>query len=404
MSSLKKFDYRIKDNRKRNIFLCGIILVIVTIVGVKLYQSKAEFTGTSSELNLANGSVVIPGTYYLKELAKTSKELMYDETIDNNLRYIGKDPNNYVDFNGELWRIIGVMNNIDDGTGKKESRIKLIRDETLGEFKWDNKQKGVGSSVDEKGSNDWYDSQLMMMLNPKEVIEENWQNQESKKNYKINTDDTVTDTEGHVIFKKVGSYYNRTNGFKPAQATTTNFTEEEIDFSKIGLKDESKKYIDKVKWQLGSMNWNSHIQATNDEWYDAERGTNVLDNRPATWVGYVGLMYPSDYGYATSGGEKTDRKTCLENPIYMWGLSNSYNIDENPDCRNNDWLYKNEQYKWCITPMINDYYDAMDVYGDGHMSSTSSRFVAYVYPVVYLKSSIKIIDGTGSKEDSFQLE
>ena len=64
MSSLKKFDYRIKDNRKRNIFLCGIILVLITIVGIKLYQSKAEFTGTSSELNLANGSVVIPGNMY----------------------------------------------------------------------------------------------------------------------------------------------------------------------------------------------------------------------------------------------------------------------------------------------------------------------------------------------------
>ena len=62
-------------------------------------------------------------------LAKTDKtNLAYDETVDNNLRYIGANPNNYVSFNVELWRIIGVMNNIDDGTGTKETRGKLVKD------------------------------------------------------------------------------------------------------------------------------------------------------------------------------------------------------------------------------------------------------------------------------------
>src|SRR5574344_1562958 len=47
-------------------------------------------------------------------------EIVTDGTSDNNLRYIGATPNNYVSFNGELWRIIGVMNNIDNGSGTKE--------------------------------------------------------------------------------------------------------------------------------------------------------------------------------------------------------------------------------------------------------------------------------------------
>lgn len=51
-------------------------------------------------------------------------ELKFDKTADNNLRYIGADPNNYVSFNGELWRIIGVMNNIDDGTESKKQDSK----------------------------------------------------------------------------------------------------------------------------------------------------------------------------------------------------------------------------------------------------------------------------------------
>ena len=63
-------------------------------------------------------------------------ELKYDNTVDNNLRYVGVDPNNYVSFNNELWRIIGAFNNIDDGTGKKETRLKIIRSEPIGKYSW----------------------------------------------------------------------------------------------------------------------------------------------------------------------------------------------------------------------------------------------------------------------------
>ena len=73
-------------------------------------------------------------------------ELKFDNTADNNLRYVGANPNNYVSFNNELWRIIGVFNNIDDGTGKKETRLKIIRSEPIGNYGWDNKASGTGSS------------------------------------------------------------------------------------------------------------------------------------------------------------------------------------------------------------------------------------------------------------------
>ena len=35
------------------------------------------------------------------------------------------------------WRIIGVMNNVDNGEGVKETRIKLIRTDKLGYYSWD---------------------------------------------------------------------------------------------------------------------------------------------------------------------------------------------------------------------------------------------------------------------------
>ena len=52
-----------------------------------------------------------------------------------------------------------------------------------------------------------------------------------------------------------------------------------------------------------------------------------------TWNGYVGLMYPSDYGYASSGGTTANRETCLNRTLFRWQDSVS------SDCYQNDWLY-----------------------------------------------------------------
>ena len=45
-------------------------------------------------------------------------------------RYIGNTPNNYVTFNNELWRIIGVFT-VEDENGNKEERLKIVRNEKL---------------------------------------------------------------------------------------------------------------------------------------------------------------------------------------------------------------------------------------------------------------------------------
>ena len=52
-------------------------------------------------------------------------------------RYIGNDPYNYVDFNGETWRIIGIFT-AEDENGNTSQRIKIIKDEKLSsDMDWD---------------------------------------------------------------------------------------------------------------------------------------------------------------------------------------------------------------------------------------------------------------------------
>ena len=89
--------------------------------------------------------------------------LAYDGTVDKNLRYVGATPNNYVKFNDELWRIIGVMNNVEDENGNKTTKLKLVRYEDIGRYPWDKTKNNINNS---NGVNEWSESDLYKLLNP----------------------------------------------------------------------------------------------------------------------------------------------------------------------------------------------------------------------------------------------
>src|SRR5574344_1446237 len=76
-------------------------------------------------------------TYLTSIQSSNTSSMYYDETTDNNLRYYGATPNNYISFNGELWRIIGVMNNMSDGDGNTGlSLVKIVRNESFGNYNY----------------------------------------------------------------------------------------------------------------------------------------------------------------------------------------------------------------------------------------------------------------------------
>ena len=62
-------------------------------------------------------------------------------------RYIGASPNNYVTFNNELWRIIGVFT-VEDGNGNTEQRIKIVRNEKLSDgMQWNSNRVNEWSTA-----------------------------------------------------------------------------------------------------------------------------------------------------------------------------------------------------------------------------------------------------------------
>ncbi len=91
---------------------------------------------------------------FLVDALKT-KGLQVDVTSDSNLRYIDNANNNYIYFNNELWRIIGLFNNVEKSNNDKTSLVKIIRNESLGEYSWQ----------DSGNNNKWAEAKLQEELN-----------------------------------------------------------------------------------------------------------------------------------------------------------------------------------------------------------------------------------------------
>ena len=267
--------------------------------------------------------------------------LAYDGTDDNNLRYVGANPCNYIKIDEEYWRIIGVMNNIDDGTGKKETRIKLRRAESIG-----------GYSYYKSGS---------------------------------------------------GTCYEHSN-----KGTIS------CDFSDKGLKQNLKVLIDDALWSTGTEGTNkSSSNGLTNHWYvyersndtgksctSGERCTDTIE-RTTSWIGKVALMYPSDYGYATSGGNTSNRTSCLNKELSSWG--DSWN--NSTDCTNNNWLKTSDNFVSLLTPHTssssNAYYAS--IYPGGSLNANFGYYSAIVYPSVYLISSVSILSGEGTPENPYTI-
>ena len=327
------------------------------------YTLEITFKETNADQNhnmekVMNGNIKVEFYETMSEQIENlytdnSTILAYDGTADNNLRYIGADPNNYVLFNNELWRIIGVFNENSHGVSGQRL-IKIIRNESIGSFSWDNKASGTGSSTSSYGSNDWSDSALQLVLNE-------------------------------------GAYWNRTNGTCPKgeNGATTN-----CDFSANGLTDEAKSMIETVTWKLGGSSTNNDVTAS--MFYERERGTTVYSGRPTTWQGKIALMYPSDYGYATSGGSTTNREACLAKELYNW--------DSYSDCKNNDWLF-NSTIQWTLTPDSSFSYYVFGVDDPGYVYNNSlANNSLGVHPSVYLTSNVGISGGDGTMNNPYILK
>ncbi len=307
----------------------------------------------------------------------------YDDTSEQNLRYIGSSPHNYIDIgdretNGNkiLWRIIGVMNNMtvinDDGSASTgQSLVKIIRANSIGDWSWNSSEYSINIG---NGANEWSQAKVMALLNE-------------------------------------GAYWNKTSGicyYSSGNDYTT------CDYKSGGLTDGVKEKIVKVRWNTGTIGeayskavYNSDEKFNAKALYTAERsnhngkeqcassgGTYCNDPvvRTTTWDGYIGLMYPSDYGYAVGGSVRTE---CLAKKMYNWN-----------NCSGYDWLIDNVSYQWTMTPVptSSDAYQVFYIGTSGNVSDHYASDGRAIRPVAYLRSDVEIVVDEGTIDNPHTLK
>lgn len=158
--------------------------------------------------------------------------------------------------------------------------------------------------------------------------------------------------------------------------------------------------VEQITWYLGGTTWktdsNPYETYTVNELYQKERGTEVYSGHATTSSDYIGLIYQSDYGYASTNAN------CRQN--LRSGLTYENNTySGTPSCQNDNWLYKGVWY-WIISPYSTNAGGICDVATDGHVNYHSALSRSNIRPSLYLKSSVKIVSGIGTKDNMFKLE
>ena len=177
----------------------------------------------------------------LEEITHTiDNTLQVDSKFATEYRYRGGDSvvKNYVTFNNEVWRIIGIIPT-EDTNGNVENRFKIIKDTSIGNMKWNTTQDTTTNSY-----NNWVTGTLNTYLN----------------NDYYNT--LTTDAKNMIGTAK---YY-------------------------LGGYNNNPSFTSDVMWQYERKN-----DANRTGYY---YGTNPIMQNDANKK--IAIMYASDYGYAAS--------------------------------------------------------------------------------------------------------
>ena len=354
-ASEKNFDYDSNwSNNKRTLVSKATISSIgslttqnINIIG-KFYNLNVSqesiggkaFTGKIYVTNNSCKTSEITTTPITTLMAANNTDI-FDE---NGIRYEGADPNNYIclDNNGGgtcsnsslLFRIIGLFDEDTSSDGTTSSGSKKL----LKVIDTNN----YGGTGGESNTNNWSNASLKTELN--------------------------------------GTYLTTLLG-------TSNVN------SKLS------SAIANAKWHLGGASSSNYQTLTAEGIYHEERNTSAIySGNPSSIYAKVGLMYPSDYGYATVGGTTTDKSSCPA--IYNWS-DTLYS-----DCKNNDWLFTSQKSswgsnknEWLLSPYSSNSWCAARLYMEGSVIFYGSYDVNShsfaVRPTFYLDSSILKIVGTG---------
>ena len=318
-----------------------------TTSGATVYTDMNNNTPVSQES--CSGYAAMMGDTEAVIMVNVGSGIMKAATLDAedySYRYAGANPNNYVCFgsdeetcsNNYLYRIIGVF----------DGKVKLIKSDytTSDMLGMDGRDyDGTYSSLTSyyKGS-----------METSTIARYTW-------NY-----DTSVSTSG-------------SNNWTTSEFNTINLNTNYWNY----LGATWQNLIVETTWHLGGMTSNSN---TAKAFYDGERNNAGYGSNPTTYTDEIGLMYPSDYGYAASPD--------------AWATNlGSY---DNSTIPANNWMYLGLS-EWTLTPRLSFSYYVFFVYFYGSLNYSSASFGYAARPVFYLESNVELVRGTGTSSDPYRL-
>lgn len=262
------------------------------------------------------------------------------EEIDVGYRYQGTNPNNYISFNSELWRIIGVFDDSNHGVSGK-SLVKIIKSEPLKNAVWG-----------EQTSN-WNNATVNKLLN---------------ENYYLSSNNNISDN--------CKAYIN------PTIKTNCNFE------NNRGIKYPFRAFIEEnTVWYLGGHDDDGGMPFTS---YQNERDSSKIPNStfPSSSINPIGLMYASDYAFGVS----LNNTGCSRNTVLK-----DYNTTA---CYTKNWLF-NGGYEWTIGIRRATTINILTITGEGKISNLAATHGYTVRPALYLKENTKFVSGDGSAKNPY---
>ncbi len=302
------------------------------------------------------------GLYTIVHSADSTLQIGTTESVTE-YRYRGASPKNYVTFNNEIWRIIGVFPT-EDENGNIENRIKLIRNESIGTYSWDDGTTAY--NYDSKNDN-------LLLLQDDNKIKVKYLEEKDKYNIMMTAPEQCSSCTNNWARPATlntylnGDYYNT-------------------------LTSEAQSMISSSKYYLGGYNATSQ---TSQDMYSYERKISGSDyyysTNPNSWVGKLALMYESDYGYASANCE-----------------TKKLNDTETTDlraCNDTNWLYNIKETEWLLPQGSSGSSDAFLVHSDGNVYNRLYVSITpfAVRPVLYLTSAVQITGGDGTESNPYQL-
>ena len=322
-------------------------------------------TATKTIINLAStnacnaGGTGVCATNSYTDIDGTTKYHDY--------RFRGAEPNNYVLFNNDLYRIIGVFDENSHGV-KGKYLVKLIMADKLYSGSWGVYNTSNNSGTYSSYKNDWTGNTTGVKASANVLLNEFFYN-------KTNTSSTYGSCSDWT-------YYYSDNVHKTFSCS---------DIVGHGLDSNSRDYIEEVTWYLKGYTGSGYSK---QNFYLCERGlstdtTNCMSANSgaydASTTSKIGLMYASDYLYASS----------------YFANSNTTNASSNY-YGNKNWLYKGNE--WTITPDTDSSSNVSYVNSSGELNVFSNSYNSYgVRPTFYLKSTIGISGGAGTIDNPYIL-